>query len=171
MSRPKSVPDEVVLIAIAAIYMQGGDKAVTFASVSGETGLAPPTLVQRYGSRDGMMDWAVHMAWDALDAAIGHNDLILAQKGVTAYLKSLTVAASELFPFATLLSAGRSADFAERAEMWRDAVEDAIARKMGSSRTKREAARVAFALWQGQLLWEQAGGKRFRLKEALQGLQ
>jgi AcrR family transcriptional regulator len=170
MSRPKSVPDEVVVVAIAALYLQGGDKSVTFASVSVETGLAPPTLVQRYGSRDAMLDWACHRAWDALDISVVQATSVLDKKGIPAFLKSLTLSAAELFPVATLLGAGRSADLAERAETWRDAVEDAIARKMGSSRTKRDAARMAFALWQGQLLWEQTGGKRFRLKEAMQKL-
>jgi AcrR family transcriptional regulator len=165
MPRPKSVPDDHVLFAIAAIHAQGGDKAVTFASVSAATGLAPPTLVQRYRSRDGMMDWALNRAWTALEKATVDALPVLANKGSAAFLKALTGAG--LFPLAALVAEGRSPELRDRAALWRETIESRLAQAMGNPRSRMEPARIAFAAWQGQLLWEAAGGKGFRLKDAL----
>ena len=51
MARPRTIPDPEIFAAIRALLAQGGDKAVAFSSVARATGLAAPTLVQRYGSR------------------------------------------------------------------------------------------------------------------------
>lgn len=165
MPRPKSVPDDQVLSAIAAIHAQGGDKAVTFASVSAATGLAPPTLVQRYRSRDGMMDWALNRAWAALEQATADATPILAEKGAAAFLKALS--GTGPFPLAALVSEGRGPDLQDRAAQWRDTVEALLAQAMGNPRSQMEPARIAFAAWQGQMQWDPAGGKKFRLKDAL----
>ena len=167
MSRPKSVPDDHVLTAIAAIYRMGGDKAVTFASVAAATGLAPPTLVQRYRSRDGMLDWALQGAWAALEKATAEALPLLSDKGSAAFLKALAGSVAQSFPMAALISETRRDGLTDRAALWRETVETHLARAMGNPRLHRDAARIAFAAWQGQVLWETAGGKGFRLKDAL----
>ena len=58
---------------------------------------------------------------------------------------------------------------------WRPAqgwarVENALALRPGGGSKGREAAALLFAAWQGQLLWQPAGGKAFRLKDALKRL-
>ena len=138
---------------------------MTFASVSAATGLAPPTLVQRYRSRDGMMDWALNRAWAALEQTTTDATAILAAKGAAAFLKALSGATP--FPLATLIAECRSPQLQDRAAEWRDAVEALLAQAMGNPRSQMEPARIAFAAWQGQMQWDAAGGKRFRLKDAL----
>ena len=115
MPRPKSVPDTAVHAAIAALYGRGGDKAVTFAAVASATGLAPPTLVQRYGSRDGMLEWALRQGWDQVDAATRAALPILLDKGAAAYLKAVSQASRMSFTLAELVAATRSADLQTRA--------------------------------------------------------
>ena len=55
MPRTRTIPDARVFAAVQDLLDRGGDKAVSFSTVATATGLAPPTLVQRYGSRDGMV--------------------------------------------------------------------------------------------------------------------
>lgn len=170
MARPKSVPDDQVHAAIAALYAQGGDKAVTFGSVAAQTGLAPPTLVQRYRSRDGMLEWALLGAWDRLDRATQAAATRDPDKGTAALLKSLVAALQGSFSIAALVSERRSAALQERAERWRARTEALMDRGAGSKAGDGSGASIAFATWQGQLLWEAAGGKGFRLKDALRRL-
>ncbi|NJS40650.1 MAG: TetR family transcriptional regulator, partial [Rhodobacteraceae bacterium] len=55
MPRQKTIPDARILATVSQLLAAEGDKAVSFASVAAATGLAAPTLVQRFGSRDGMV--------------------------------------------------------------------------------------------------------------------
>ncbi|TAF36285.1 MAG: TetR family transcriptional regulator [Alphaproteobacteria bacterium] len=66
MPRTRTIPDERIFAAIHRLLGEGGDRAVSFATVGAATGLAPPTLVQRYGSRDGMVRAARLAAWEKL---------------------------------------------------------------------------------------------------------
>jgi AcrR family transcriptional regulator len=171
MARPKSVPDDHVHAAIAALYGRGGDKAVTFATVAEATGLAPPTLVQRYGTRDGMLEWALTCGWDTVDAACDAALPVLEDRGAGAFLKSLADRLGASFSLAELVTAQRSTALQARATAWRAATEKLIASSFGSSDDAREQAAITFAAWQGQLLWDGAGGRTFRLKAAVRWLR
>jgi AcrR family transcriptional regulator len=56
MARTRSIPDTTIAHAAAELLVARGPGAVTFAEVSQRCGLAPPTLVQRFGSRAGLLD-------------------------------------------------------------------------------------------------------------------
>ncbi len=171
MARPKLVPDDHVHAAIAALYGRGGDKAVTFATVAKATGLAPPTLVQRYGSRDGMLEWALIRGWDAVAAATDAALPVLEDKGPASFLKALADGLAASFSLAELVAAQRSSALWTRAAVWRETTERQLASWFGPSEDAREQAAIAFAAWQGQLLWDDAGGKSFRLKAAVRWLR
>ena len=64
----------------------------------------------------------------------------------------------------------RDPDLRTRAEAWRAQVERALAVRLGGGTRGRENASILFAAWQGQLLWQTAGGKNFRVKDALKRL-
>jgi AcrR family transcriptional regulator len=165
MPRTRTIPDAQVFATIQRLLDRGGDKAVSFGTVSKATGLAPPTLVQRYGSRDAMVRAARLAAWDALEhrtvAAIsGTTD-----KGPQGLLKAIgsvdaTAIAGDL----------ADPDLAQRAAGWRKGVETALALRLGGGQKARESAALLFAAWQGQALWEKAGDSAFRLKEAVKRL-
>lgn len=171
MPRVKLIADAEVFASIRRLLAEGGDKAVAFGSVARATGLAAPTLVQRYGSRDDMMRAALMAAWDDLDAATesAAAKADTGPKGAQALLKALGGDAESVD--VTLLAADfRDALLRERAAAWRARVETALALRLGGGSKAREAAALLFAAWQGQQLWQAAGGKGFKLKDAVKRL-
>lgn len=172
MGRTKTVSDAEVFLAIRQLLAAGGEKAVAFASVARATGLAGPTLVQRFGSRAGMMQ-ATHLAaWDALDdataTAIAGSEL--SHKGAQHLLKSLADIQSNAVDVAMLCLDLRDAVLRQRAKAWRHSVEVTLGLQLGGGSKGREAAAMLFAAWQGQLLWNGAGGKGFKTKDAIKAL-
>lgn len=172
MGRIKTVSDLEVFTAIRQLLAAGGEKAVAFASVARATGLAGPTLVQRFGSRAGMVRAAHLAAWDALDAAtataVAASDL--SPKGAHALLKSLADGQAASVDFALLGMDLRDAVLRQRAKAWRQSVEVTLGLQLGGGARGRAAAAMLFAAWQGQLLWNGAGGKGFRIKDAVKAL-
>ena len=165
MPRTRTIPDEIVLAAVQRLLDEGGDKAVSFGSVGKLTGLAPPTLVQRYGSRDGMVKAARHAAWDAVEQRTGEAIAGTADKGPQGFLKAIGPVNTE-----GLAADLRDPDLATRAAGWRKGVETALALRLGSGQKAKESAALLFAAWQGQTLWSGADEPGFRLKDAVKRL-
>ncbi|MDZ4096567.1 MAG: transcriptional regulator [Paracoccaceae bacterium] len=172
MARLKTIPDPEIFAAVQRLLAEGGEKSVAFASVGRATGLAASTLVQRYGSRDAMLRAALFAAWDTLDAATAKAEANASpnEKGALALLKALGRDHGVAIDLAQLAADFRNPDLRARAESWRRRVEAALAIRHGDGAKGREAAALLFALWQGQNLWQPAGGKGFRLKDALRRL-
>jgi AcrR family transcriptional regulator len=74
MPRKRTIPDTAVLDAALALAEGAGPGALTFASLSAESGLAPATLVQRFGTKAGLLQAALLRAWDLLDEATAAAD-------------------------------------------------------------------------------------------------
>lgn len=165
MPRTRTVPDDQVFAAIQRLLDQGGDRAVTFGSVAATTGLAPPTLVQRYKSREGMVRAARLAFWDALDHRTAEAIAGTADKGPQGLLKAIGPVAAGAIAVDL-----RDPDLAARATGWRAAVEAALAQRIGNSPKARESAALLFATWQGHCLWAGAGEPSFRLKDAVKRL-
>lgn len=164
MPRPRTVPDARVFAEILALLAQGGDKAVSFASVAAATGLAPPTLVQRYGSRDAMVRAARSATWDAIETRTAAAIDATADKGPQGLLKAIG-------PVDVRALAGglQDPELAQRAQAWRATVESALALRLGTGTRARESAVLAFAAWQGLSLWQPEGGS-VRLKDLVKRL-
>ena len=171
MSRTRSIPDAEIFATVRALLASGGEKAVAFSAVARATGLAAPTLVQRYGARDAMLRAALLAAWDELEAttAKAETDAPLSVKGALALLKSLADD-SESGDITLLAADFRDPVLRVRAAAWRARVELALAARLGGGAKGREAAGLMFAVWQGQSLWQAAGDKTFRLKDAIKRL-
>jgi AcrR family transcriptional regulator len=172
MPRTKIIPDAEVLAAVRRLLAEGGEKAVAFGSVARATGLAAPTLVQRYGTRDGMLRAALLAAWDTLDAAtaVAEAETAISPKGAAALMKTIGAVQDE-GNMASLLSVEfRDRVLRDRAEAWRLRVESALATRMGGGARGREAGAILFAAWQGQTLWQSAGGKEIRLRDLVKRL-
>lgn len=165
MSRTKLIPDSDVHTAILALLESDGEKAVAFSSVGRATGLAPATLVQRFGSRDAMLRAAILAGWDRLGVALTAAEATpLSPKGALKLLKSLPSASG-------LLNASlRDAGLREQAATWRKRVEAALEIRLGDGSQASGTAAILFALWHGQSAWNDAGGKGFRLKDAVKRL-
>jgi AcrR family transcriptional regulator len=74
MPRKRSIADEVILDAALRIAESRGPAALTFQALSAEVGLAPATLVQRFGTKAGLLQAALLRAWDMLDEATAAAD-------------------------------------------------------------------------------------------------
>ena len=161
MGRPRSVPDDEVFAAILGLLAEGGEGAVSFGTVSKACGLAPPTLVQRYGDRMGMLRAALAQGWDGVMEA--GERIAAAEETAQGYLKAL----SGVLPRGLIQASLVDPEAAGRAAEWRQSVERVLAAKLGC---RDEAAAMLFAAWQGRLIWEPAGGAGFKLKEAARRL-
>ena len=172
MGRTRTIPDAEVFRAIRSLLAERGEKAVAFSSVARATGLAAPTLVQRYGSRDAMLRAALMAAWDGLEAATAAAaaNAPLSPKGAAQLLKALSVGPAETADLTLLAADFRDPALRHRALVWRQAVETALALRLGGGANGREAATFLFSAWQGQSLWQMAGGKTFKLKDAVKQL-
>jgi hypothetical protein len=164
MSRPRTIPDETIFSIVLDLLAEGGDKAVAFSSVSHASRLAAPTLAQRFGTRDGMVRAALLAGWKSAMAATerAEAEAALSPKGAVKVLKSL----GELPDLPLLARELRDPRVREQAEQWRNRVETALVLRLGAGAKARNAAAMMFAAWQGQILWQAAGGKGFRLKDA-----
>jgi AcrR family transcriptional regulator len=172
MGRTRTIPDADIFAAIRTLLAEKGEKAVAFSSVARATGLAAPTLVQRYGSRDAMLRAALTAAWDALDAATdaAAGAAPLNAKGAAQLLKALSGDGPEAADLTQLAADFRDPDLRARAAEWRATVEEALALRLGGGARGREAGAILFAAWQGQALWRLAGGRGFKVKDALKRL-
>lgn len=92
MGRSRLVPDVVVYQAVRSLLEQGGSRAVSFGTVATHSGLSAPSLVQRYGSRDGMVHLALIDGWEQLETVTGDTMQDAPQniKGAVGVLKALS---------------------------------------------------------------------------------
>jgi hypothetical protein len=172
MGRTKTVSDADVFQTIRRSLAAGGEKSVTFASIARSTGLAGPTLVQRFGSRAGMIRAAHLASWDALDAATSAavEGAEFSAKGAHNLLKTLSNEQAGPLDSALLSMDFRDAVLRKRAEAWRQTVEATMNLQLGGNAKARTKAAILFAAWQGQHLWQMAGGKSFKMKDAVKQL-
>lgn len=70
MPRTKTIPDEDVLAAVIRVFVAIGPSSFTLAAVAAETGLAPATLVQRFGNKRGLLIAAWRWSNDQLAARL-----------------------------------------------------------------------------------------------------
>jgi len=170
MGRSKTLPDTDVYAALRRLLIQGGDKAVAFSSVGQATGLAAPTLAQRYGTRDAMVRAALLDGWDVLGKATEQavEEAALSAKGATQILKALNAGHAE--EIALLASEFRDPALRNPALAWRQSLLAALGSRLGGGSKGQEAAALVFAAWQGQILWHKAGGSEVKIKDAVKRL-
>lgn len=177
MPRTKLIPDANVYATIRRLIAIEGEKAASFGNLARLTGLSGPTLVQRYGAQDDMIRVAVQDGWAQLEAMTIRleSEAELTPKGAQSLLKQLQTQGlsqdgSGLIDPALFAYSLRDAGLRTRAANWRQRVERALALRLGGGEKGQEAASMMFAAWQGQLNWLHAGGKAFRLKDAIKRL-
>lgn len=164
MSRPKLIPDAEVYATVFRLLQDGGDKAVAFASVGRSCGLAASTLVQRFGSREAMVQAALNRQWQQAEAALARAECTRTPKGAQQLLKVLP----DVVPLVVLCL--RYPALRGRAEAWRASVLLQLTVCLGGGAKAAEAAAMLFSVWQGQALWKDAGDKGFRLKDVVRRL-
>ena len=157
MPRPRSVSDATVLDAALEIVHRSGPAALSFAALATASGLAGSTIVQRFGSKDGLLRATLTRAWDRLDAstAAAITAASLDAAGVVDLFVALT-GHYDPDDFADQLLVLRE-DFRDpilrqRGERWistlADAVDDRLA---GAARRDVRLGALLVAQWQGTL--------------------
>jgi AcrR family transcriptional regulator len=67
MPRKRTISNEALLDAALRIVRESGPDALSFATLASQVGLAPSTIVQRFGTKAELLRAALSRAWDALD--------------------------------------------------------------------------------------------------------
>ncbi|GIH50442.1 transcriptional regulator, TetR family [Microbispora rosea] len=88
--RPRGVDDSVILRAVAEVIGKVGPAGLTLAAVADEVGLVPGTLVQRFGSKRGLL---VALARQSAHEAEAHHERLRRRRPSS--LDALTALAEE----------------------------------------------------------------------------
>lgn len=160
MSRPKKIPDEEIVEAVAELLGHDGPAGLTFAAASAATGLSPATLVQRFGSREAMMRAALLWMWDRVDQQTAEADATqpVDPEGAIALLVRLSAGYGSGEEAAQGLLLLRE-DFRDpvlraRGVTWHNALASALGRRLGGDTTEQaRLGRLMAAQWQGIVLW------------------
>ena len=160
MARRKTIPDERVLDSLFDALLDAGPAGLTFARAAQASGLAPATLVQRYGDREALVEAVLLRAWDRLDAETEAADAeeALTPDGAIALLMRLMPAeAAERNAADGLLLLRedfRNPVLRRRGAAWGHRLAAALGRRLATDPTdgKRLGWRMA-SLWQGAHTW------------------
>lgn len=160
MARPRKISDVDVVEAVAALLARDGPAALTFAAASDATGLSPATLVQRYGSRDAMLQAALLWMWDQLDLETAAADATqpLDPEGAIALLVRLSAgygAGDDAGQGLLLLREDyRDPVLRERGVAWQRALSTALGRRLSADAAEQERlGKLLAAQWQGAVVW------------------
>lgn len=167
MARPRTQTNAEIFPHVLTALVENGEKALTFGSLAQRCGLAPATLAQRFGTVDQMICAALGAEWDRLSQALSQAEAeaMNSAKGAQALLKTLPCPDPSMLAYSL-----RHETLRETAAAWRAQVEAALAARRGGGTKGREAAALLFAAWQGRALWENGGGKGFRLSDLLKAI-
>ncbi|MEJ8280763.1 TetR family transcriptional regulator [Pseudonocardia spirodelae] len=156
MPRRKQVPDSEVLDHALAVLHDGGPRGLTFAALAAVCGLAPATLVQRFGGRGELLRRALLHAWDGLQARTARlgADAEPTPGGAVAFLVALSEQYGGIDSYADALLVLREdlrdPQVRRRGVAWRETLTAVLAGCLGGDRV---AAGALATQWQGCLLW------------------
>jgi AcrR family transcriptional regulator len=157
MPRKRTIPDEDLLDAALGLVREVGPEAVSFGTLATRVGLAPSTLVQRFGSKAGLLHAALLRAWRQLEAVTDEAIATVPDgpDGVVELLVSLT-GQYDAHDFADQLRVLREdlrdPALRQRGEAWFAALSDAVeARLAGTPGGEAGLGRLVVATWQGTL--------------------
>jgi AcrR family transcriptional regulator len=158
MARTKSVSDEALLDAALGLMARAGPAALTFAALGEATRLAPATLVQRFASKDRLLQAALLHAWDLLEVSTAKADqrLPVTPEGAVRLAMLLSAADGGQVGEGMLLLVEDFRDPVLRARgvFWGDALAAAFGRRLTPDRASQERlGRLMAAQWQGALIW------------------
>lgn len=160
MPRPRSIPDEALLDAALAAMRRAGPEGVTFSAVATLTGLSASTLVQRFRSKDALLQAALLRAWDLLEARTRAcaSDAAPTPGGAVDMLVSLSGDYGEGEDYAegllVLREDLRDPVLRRRGEAWGEMLVEALGSRLGRPGAPRpDLGRLMAAQWQGAVLW------------------
>lgn len=160
MSRGKTVSDDLLLDRLMAAMMAHGPADLSFAKAANAAGLAAATLVQRFRTRDGMVEAILLRAWDQLDEATAAADVWASPDpaGAIEFLLRLTNSEDGEFDFTDGLLLLRediqNPVLRARGAQWGMRLAEALGRRLSADADRGTQLGWQMAsLWQGALLW------------------
>ena len=90
MARPRRISDEAVLVGALKVMAHKGPAEFTLAAVAAEVGIAPPTLLQRFGDKRGLILQTLAQDNGAFAAAIAAAPTAPGRSSVIALLQLIT---------------------------------------------------------------------------------
>jgi AcrR family transcriptional regulator len=159
MPRPRTIDDASLLDAALALMQEHGPASLTFASMGKVSGLAPATLVQRFGSKEGLLEAALLRAWDELDArtAAGDAEAPITPEGAISLLVGLSSYGDHDRYADSLLILRedfRNPQLRERGGRWGNNLALILGRRLTTDLDRQHAlGRLMANQWQGALLW------------------
>ncbi|KTE38775.1 MULTISPECIES: TetR/AcrR family transcriptional regulator [unclassified Sphingopyxis] len=178
MGRSKRISDEAALEALLDAVEAAGPDGLTFARASAATGLSAATLVQRFGTRDAMVEAVLLHAWDRLDAltAAAAADTPSTPAGAIALLLRLmpggTAAHAMTEGLLLLREDVRNPLLRARGRAWGEYLAKALGRRLPLQATADDQIGwQMLAVWQGTLIWwafKREGDPETEIREALE---
>ncbi|GLV21921.1 TetR family transcriptional regulator [Sphingobium sp. TomMM35A] len=159
MSRRKSLSDDALLDALLVAVREHGPAELSFARAASYAGLAAPTLVQRFGSRTGMIEAVLLRAWNLLEARTAEADANSGPgaSGAIEFLMRLTLAGDADYDccdgLLLLREDIKKPVLRDRGAKWADTLAEAIARRLPETVDRVCLAWEAIRLWQGAMFW------------------
>ncbi|MFN6925133.1 MAG: TetR family transcriptional regulator [Tabrizicola sp.] len=160
MARHKSVSDDDLLDRLMPALVRHGPDGLTLALAGAAAGVSPATLVQRFRSREAMIEAVLLRAWDRLDAATDAADAGAAEGAegamdLLAALMPLDQAETDVTDGLLLLREDfRNPVLRARGKAWGERLAAALGRRLDP------APEVGLGLgwqmlqvWQGALIW------------------
>jgi AcrR family transcriptional regulator len=90
MARPRRISNEAVLAGALRVMFRSGPAEFTLAAVAAEVGIAPPTLVQRFGDKRGLILSALAQDNRAFAAAVAEAPRTRGRASVIGLFRLLT---------------------------------------------------------------------------------
>ncbi|MCX2723489.1 TetR/AcrR family transcriptional regulator [Roseibium salinum] len=160
MTRPKLMSDELVLDKLLKTLSETGPDGLTFARAAAGVGLSAATLVQRYGSRETMVEATLLHAWDRLDQATRAADAEapLTPAGAIDFLLRLmpeeTAEHNTTDGLLLLREDIRNPTLRARGAAWGHYLASALGRRLTANPDHMERLGWQMAgVWQGALIW------------------
>jgi AcrR family transcriptional regulator len=159
MARRKTVSDDDLLDQLLGPVTTHGPDGLTFSLAAAATLLSPATLVQRFGTREAMIEGILLRAWDKLDAATETADATAApgpEGAVTLLLVLMPTGSAETAMNEGLLLLRedfRNPTLRARGKAWGEQLARAVGRRLTDDADADTLGWQMIQIWQGALVW------------------
>ena len=160
MARRKTISDRALLDRLLAEIGRVGPQNLPFARAAAAAGLAPATLVQRFASREAMVEAILVHAWDRLDLQTAEADADAPEDACGAVELLMRLTPEDEIAFAVenglllLREDMRNPALRARGAAWGARLSEALGRRL--SQDPEEASVLGWQManvWQGALVW------------------
>jgi len=160
MGRSKTISDNVALDRLLTALETAGPDGYSFSKASRAVGLSAATLVQRYGTREAMIEAILLHAWDRLDAVTAGADAEAPADpagAISMLLRLLPGGAAEYNltdGFLLLREDLRNPTLRARGAAWGTSLAKALGRRLTKDAAHAERMGWQMAsVWQGSIIW------------------